>query len=288
MGARRWGRVGIGPCRCARGFRVGENLPVWRRTDRACGGLIARIVAPANPRWQELATSSGTVRSGAATAPPPAPARALGVDGEEVVHKSVARRQTRVVYTTSAGNLPEAPVNTHKNARLTPVGLLAIVRRALRGVPVAEVACGGCVSPPTVWKWLARLQAEGTAGLVDRASRRVGSRAGTPGISTGRFSGGGASAGHPCGSPATTRCLSPPWSPRSGARDSTASADSSPRGRSSATKRRARVNWCISTSRAGADRTRGAPPPWRPPHARRGREAATRRTDLPHSVRAVP
>ena len=62
-------------------------------------------------------------------------------------------------------------MNTHKNARLTPAGRLAIVRRATNGVPVAEVARGACVSARTVWKWLARFRAEGPAGLVDRSSR---------------------------------------------------------------------------------------------------------------------
>jgi transposase InsO family protein len=62
-------------------------------------------------------------------------------------------------------------VNTHKNARLTPAGRLAIVRRATSGVPVAEVARGACVSARTVWKWLARFRTEGAAGLVDRSSR---------------------------------------------------------------------------------------------------------------------
>ena len=62
-------------------------------------------------------------------------------------------------------------MNTHKNARLTPRGRLAIVHRAMGGVPVAEVARGACVSPRTVWKWLARFRAEGEAGLQDRTSR---------------------------------------------------------------------------------------------------------------------
>jgi transposase InsO family protein len=62
-------------------------------------------------------------------------------------------------------------VNTHKNARLTPAGRLAVVRRVLAGVPVAAVARGSSVSARTVWKWLARYRAGGVAGLVDRSSR---------------------------------------------------------------------------------------------------------------------
>jgi transposase InsO family protein len=62
-------------------------------------------------------------------------------------------------------------VNTHKNARLTPAGRLAVVTRVLAGEPIAAVARGSSVSARTVWKWLARYRAEGAAGLVDRSSR---------------------------------------------------------------------------------------------------------------------
>ena len=62
-------------------------------------------------------------------------------------------------------------MNTHKNARLTPAGRLAVVQRSHAGVPVAEVARGACVSARTVWKWLARFRAEGEPGLQDRSSR---------------------------------------------------------------------------------------------------------------------
>jgi transposase InsO family protein len=62
-------------------------------------------------------------------------------------------------------------VNTHKNARLTPTGRLALVTRVLAGEAVARVARGSCVSARTVWKWLARYHAAGVAGLADRSSR---------------------------------------------------------------------------------------------------------------------
>jgi transposase InsO family protein len=62
-------------------------------------------------------------------------------------------------------------VNTHKNARLTPAGRLAVLQRVHAGVPVAEVARGACVSPRTIWKWLQRFKLEGVAGLQDRSSR---------------------------------------------------------------------------------------------------------------------
>lgn len=62
-------------------------------------------------------------------------------------------------------------MNTHKNARLTPAGRLAVVTRVLAGAPVAAVARGSLISARTVWKWLARYRAGGVAGLVDRSSR---------------------------------------------------------------------------------------------------------------------
>ncbi len=62
-------------------------------------------------------------------------------------------------------------MNTHKNARLTPAGRLAVLERVRAGVPVAEVARGACVSARTVWKWWKRLQTDGVAGLQDRSSR---------------------------------------------------------------------------------------------------------------------
>ena len=62
-------------------------------------------------------------------------------------------------------------MNTHKNARLTPAGRLAVVTRVLAGEPVAAVARGSSVSARTVWKWLARYRDAGAAGLIDRSSR---------------------------------------------------------------------------------------------------------------------
>jgi transposase InsO family protein len=63
-------------------------------------------------------------------------------------------------------------VNTHKNARLTPVGRAVLVRRVLEEKePAPEVARGMGVSERTVWKWVARFRVEGAAGLVDRSSR---------------------------------------------------------------------------------------------------------------------
>ena len=79
--------------------------------------------------------------------------------------------QAGVVEATEPATQPEAPVNTHKNARLTPAGRRALVRRILAGTPVAEAARGAVISARTAWKWLARFRAEGEAGLIDRTSR---------------------------------------------------------------------------------------------------------------------
>lgn len=62
-------------------------------------------------------------------------------------------------------------MNTHKNARLTPAGRLAVVRRVLAGARVAAVARGSSVSARTIWKWLARYRAGGVPALTDRSSR---------------------------------------------------------------------------------------------------------------------
>ena len=63
-------------------------------------------------------------------------------------------------------------MNSHKNARLTALGRAELVRRVLdEGQSVTDVgaALGVCVK--TVRKWVARLIAEGAAGLADRPSR---------------------------------------------------------------------------------------------------------------------
>ena len=62
-------------------------------------------------------------------------------------------------------------MNVHKNARSTPLGREAIVRRLMGGQRLSAVARAAAVCPRTVRKWLARFQAEGAAGLADRSSR---------------------------------------------------------------------------------------------------------------------
>jgi len=60
----------------------------------------------------------------------------------------------------------------HRNARLTPLSRELLVRRILEhGWPVPVAAASMGVSRATAYKWLARYQEAGRAGLVDRPSR---------------------------------------------------------------------------------------------------------------------
>lgn len=60
---------------------------------------------------------------------------------------------------------------SHANARLTPRGRLLLVTRVLGGRPVAHVAKELGVSRQCAHRWVARYQAEGGVGLLDRSSR---------------------------------------------------------------------------------------------------------------------
>lgn len=62
-------------------------------------------------------------------------------------------------------------MNIHENARLTPSGRERLVRQVASGLTVQVVAAASGVCVKTVRKWVARFQAEGTAGLRDRSSR---------------------------------------------------------------------------------------------------------------------
>lgn len=63
-------------------------------------------------------------------------------------------------------------MNSHKHARLTPVGRALLVNRVLeQGWTVAAATEAAGVSCRTGFKWLARFKAEGAAGLRDRSSR---------------------------------------------------------------------------------------------------------------------
>jgi transposase-like protein len=68
----------------------------------------------------------------------------------------------------------------HRNARLTPVGRLTLVKRLEAGRPVRVTAGEMGVSHTTAYRWWARYRAEGERGLVDRSSRPRRSPARTP------------------------------------------------------------------------------------------------------------
>lgn len=62
-------------------------------------------------------------------------------------------------------------MNIHKNARTTPQSRAVLVHRVLiEHWPVSAVAEALSISVRTVYKWLARFRAEGSAGLQDRRS----------------------------------------------------------------------------------------------------------------------
>jgi transposase InsO family protein len=58
----------------------------------------------------------------------------------------------------------------HANARLTPAGRLILVTRIAAGRPAAHVAAEMGVSRTTAYRWAARYQTDGEAGLADRPS----------------------------------------------------------------------------------------------------------------------
>ena len=63
-------------------------------------------------------------------------------------------------------------MDTHKNASLTPRGREAMARGVVEGgLSKAAVARQFNTTPKTVATWVARFQAEGPAGLMDRSSR---------------------------------------------------------------------------------------------------------------------
>jgi transposase InsO family protein len=74
-------------------------------------------------------------------------------------------------------------MNTHKNARLTFVRRLEMVKSIVdRGLTPASAAAEAGVREPTGRKWLGRFLAEGEAGLGDRSSRpKLSPRAIAPG-----------------------------------------------------------------------------------------------------------
>ena len=72
-------------------------------------------------------------------------------------------------------------MDIHKNARLTPHSRAELVRRVLvEGQTPKVVATALGVCPKTVRKWMARFEAEGPQGLMDRSSRPRKLRRPTP------------------------------------------------------------------------------------------------------------
>ncbi len=71
-------------------------------------------------------------------------------------------------------------MDIHKNAPLTPAGREIMVCRVMAGQTPKAVATAFGVCVKTVHKWVARFQAEGSAGLVDRSSRPHRCRRPTP------------------------------------------------------------------------------------------------------------
>ena len=79
-------------------------------------------------------------------------------------------------------------MDIHKNAKLTPQSRADVVRRVLdEGQTPAAVATAAGVCARTVRKWVARYQAEGAAGLVDRSSRPRCSPHAVPGATVSRI-----------------------------------------------------------------------------------------------------
>src|SRR3954463_3224796 len=59
----------------------------------------------------------------------------------------------------------------HRNATLTPEGLLRLCQRIEAGWPVAHAAESMGISRDRAYVWWRRYQADGEAGLEDRSSR---------------------------------------------------------------------------------------------------------------------
>jgi transposase InsO family protein len=68
-------------------------------------------------------------------------------------------------------------MDSHENARTTPLGRMLMVERLRAGWSVTDVAVAMGVTSKTVRKWRDRFSAEGEAGLRDRSSRPLRSPA---------------------------------------------------------------------------------------------------------------
>lgn len=79
-------------------------------------------------------------------------------------------------------------MDVHQNARLTPAGREAMVRRVVEGGQTPQaIATAVGVCPRTVRKWVERFRAEGLAGLRDRSSRPHHLRRPTPAATVARI-----------------------------------------------------------------------------------------------------
>ena len=68
-------------------------------------------------------------------------------------------------------------MNTHPNARLTPVSRERLVRLHIQDAePLAHLAAQAGISLRTAYKWLSRYRSAGAAALVDRLSVRLSQR----------------------------------------------------------------------------------------------------------------
>jgi transposase-like protein len=101
----------------------------------------------------------------------------------------------------------------HANARLTPAGRLILVGRiaAQPRRPIAHIAHEMGISRTCAYRWWARYQQLGQAGLVDRPSIPLRSRGGRPPSWNNASSGcAGASGSARHGSPPGSVCPPPP------------------------------------------------------------------------------
>ena len=91
----------------------------------------------------------------------------LGVEAIQVFHPGLGYEAG---VATPANPDPEARMNVHKNARLTPHGRLLMVHRIEEGWKVADAARAAGLSVRRTYHWLGRYRAGGERILCDRSS----------------------------------------------------------------------------------------------------------------------
>ena len=87
-----------------------------------------------------------------------------------MLSREIADSSTKVRVRCRLG---ERRMMSHKNAKLTKRGRLAIVRRFERGEPAHEIAEALGLARSTVFKWIQRFRLEGDAGMGDRTCRPI-------------------------------------------------------------------------------------------------------------------